>query len=107
MKREFLFGCGCVGLFVAILLAGVRLYMLYHEPQYQDVMYGGWFDTITLILWPGAFYLTVMQSKEPVKIAFFVWTVAVLLNPAIYAIVGWSLWRLSRAVKPREDRANR
>jgi len=39
--------------------------MLHHEPLYRDVLYGGWFDTITLILWPNSFYLTVMVAKEP------------------------------------------
>ena len=102
MKRKFLSGLGCVGLFVAVLLAGIRLCMLYHEPRYQDVLYGGWFDTITLILWPSSFYLTVLQSKESAKVAFVVWTIAVLFNPAIYALVGWLVWRLLRAVNQRE-----
>ena len=106
MKRKFISSFGCVGLFVAVLLAGIRLYMLYHELQYWDVMYGGWFDTLTLILWPSSFYLTVLQSEEPAKVAFVVWSIAVLLNPAIYALVGWLVWRLLRAVNQREDRAN-
>ena len=83
MKRKFLFNFACIGLFVAVLLAGIRLYMLYHEPQYQDVMYGGWFDTLTLIFWPNAFYLTVLQSKEPAKVVFVVCSVAILFNPVI------------------------
>jgi hypothetical protein len=94
VKRKVLFSFGCVGLFISVLLAGIRLYMLHHEPQYQDVMYGGWFDTLTLILWPSSLYLTVLQSEEPAKVAFVVWSVAVLLNPAIYALVGWVVWRL-------------
>ena len=85
MNLKFLFSFGCVGLFVAVLLAGIRLYMLYHEPQYQNVMYGGWFETLTLILWPSSCYLTLLQSEEPAKVAFAVWSVAVLLNPVIYA----------------------
>jgi hypothetical protein len=99
VKRKFLFSFGCAGFFIAVLLAGIRLYMLYHEPQYQDVMYGGWFDTLTLILWPSAFYLTLLQSEEPAKVAFVVWSVAVLFNPLIYAVVGWLVWRLGRVVK--------
>lgn len=96
MKRKFLSSFGCVGLFVAVLLAGIRLYMLYHEPQYLYAQ--RWFDTLTLILWPSSFYLTVLQSEEPAKVAFVVWTIAVLLNPAIYALIGWLVWRLLRAV---------
>ena len=59
--------------------------MLHHEPLYRDVLYGGWFDTITLILWPNSFYLKVMVAKEPAKVAFAVWSIAVLLNPPICA----------------------
>jgi hypothetical protein len=80
--------------------------MLHHEPLYRDVLYGGWFDTITLILWPSSFYLTIMVGKEPAKVVFVVWSIAVLLNPAIYALVGWLAWRLSRAVNQPGDRAN-
>ena len=105
MRRKFLSSFGCVGLFVAVLLAGARLYMLYHEPQYRDVMCGGWFDTLTLILWPSSFYLTVLQSEEPAKVAFVVWTIAVLLNPAIYVLVGWLVWLLLGAVNWRDGRA--
>jgi hypothetical protein len=80
--------------------------MLYHDPQYRDVMYGGWFDTLTLILWPSSFYLTVLQNEEPAKVVFAVWSVGILLNPAIYVLVGWLVWRLIRVVNRRGDRAN-
>jgi hypothetical protein len=103
VKRKFISSFGCVGLFVAVLLAGTRLYMLYHEPQYLYEQ--RWFDTLTLILWPSSFYLTVLQSEEPAKVAFVVWTIAVLLNPAIYALVGWLVWLLLGAVNRRGDRA--
>jgi len=89
----------CAGFFIAVLLAGIRLYMLYHEPQYQHVMYGGWFDTLTLILWPRRFLLTLLQSEGPAKVAFVVWSVAVLFNPVIYAAVGWLLWQLGTVAK--------
>jgi hypothetical protein len=90
---------GC-GLAVAILLAAIRIYMLY---QYPDVVYGDgpWFNTFTLILWPGAFYLTVMQAKAPVNVAAVVWSVAIFSNGLIYAFVGWIVWCVSRFLRPR------
>lgn len=49
---------GACGLVVAILLGLIRIYLLY---QYPDVVYDGeWFNIFTLILWPGAFYLTIL-----------------------------------------------
>jgi hypothetical protein len=88
MKKTFLGTFSLFGLFVAILLGGSRLWMLHHEPLYRDVLYGGWFDTITLILWPSSFCLAIMVGKEPAKVVFVVWSIAVMLNPAIYALVG-------------------
>ena len=88
MKKKFVISFGLLGLLVAILLAGMRLYMLHHEPQFQDVMYGGWFDTVTLIFWPSAFYLSIMVAEEPIKVAAVVWSVAIFFNPIIYALVG-------------------
>ena len=96
MKKTIIVTFSLFGLFVAILLAGVRLYMLYHEPRYRDVLYGGWFDTLTLIFWPRSFYLTVMVGKEPVKVAVVVWSVAVLFNALVYGLVGWVVWRVSK-----------
>ena len=74
--------------------------MLRHERQYLDALYGGWFDTLTLILWPGAFYVTVMVAEEPIKVAAFVWSIAVLLNPLICGFAGWVIWRISKMVNP-------
>jgi hypothetical protein len=86
---------GACGLAVAILLAGIRIYMLH---QYQDVV-GDWFNTLTLILWPSAFYLTVMQAKTPLAVAVVVWSVAILANALIYAFVGWIVWRVGRFLR--------
>ena len=72
--------------------------VLRHEPQYQDVLYGGWFDTLTIILWPGAFYLSIMVAKEPLKVTVVVWSIAILFNPIIYGFIGWVIWRLSKPV---------
>jgi hypothetical protein len=107
VKRKFLLSFGGVGLFVAVLLAGTRLYMLGHEPQFRGAMYGGWFDILTLVLWPGAFYLTVLQSDEPAKVQFVVWSIAVLVNPAIYAFVGWLAWWILKPVRSREGSNSR
>jgi|ERR1035438_372843 hypothetical protein len=71
----------------------------YHEPPVSARNVWGWFDTLTFILWPGAFYLTLLQSEEPAKVAFVVWSIAVLFNPVIYAAVGWLVWQLGRVVK--------
>jgi hypothetical protein len=102
MKKALIVTFGLLGLFVAILLAAIRLYMLRHGPQYRDVLYGGWFDTLTLILWPSSFYLTVMVGKEPPKVAVVVWSIAVLFNPLIYGFVGWVIWRISKVVNPAQ-----
>jgi len=96
MKKTLIVTFSLVGLFIAIVLAAVRLYMLHHEPHYRDVLYGSWFDTLTLILWPSSFYLTIMVSNEPAKTGFVVWSIAVLFNPIIYGFAGWFFWRVSK-----------
>jgi hypothetical protein len=90
---------GACGLAIAILLAVIRIYLL---SQYPDVVYGDgeWFDTFTLILWPGAFYLTVMQAKEPITKVVAVCSIAILANALIYAFVGWIVWRAGRFLRP-------
>jgi hypothetical protein len=100
MKKTLIVTFSLSGLFIAIVLLVIRLYMLHHEPFYRDVLYGGWFDTLTLILWPGAFYLTVMQSREPLKEVIFVCSIAILFNPLIYGLVGWVFWRVSEGLNP-------
>jgi len=99
-SKKTVVGFGACGLAVAILLAAIRIYMFY---QYQDVVYGDgdWFNTFTLILWPSAFYLTVMQAKEPITVAIVVWSIAVFSNALIYAFVGWIVWRVRRLLQPR------
>jgi hypothetical protein len=96
-QKKTIVAFGVCGLTVAILLAAIRVYMLY---EYQDVIYGDWFDTFTLILWPSAFYLTVMQAKAPVTVAVVVWSVAIFSNALIYAFVGWMVRCASCLLRP-------
>jgi hypothetical protein len=99
MKRKFLFTSACVGFLVAIVMMLTRFYVLQHDP-----LYGSWFDILTLILWPSAFYLTVMQSAEPPKVVFFVYSVAVLLNSVIYTLIGWLVWSVTKRIRPSNQR---
>jgi hypothetical protein len=92
-----------LGLFIAVSFAAVRLYTLGRLSQYEGVLYGGWFDTMTLIFWPSSFYLTVLVSKEPVERAIIVWSIAILPNVPIYGVAGWVMWRLSRALNLVRD----
>jgi hypothetical protein len=62
---------------------------------------GKWFNAFTLILWPSAFYLTVLQAKEPITKVIVVWSIAILANALIYAFVGWIICRLRRLFQPR------
>src|ERR1700689_2284775 len=89
MKKRIVIGFGAFGLFMAIVLAAVRIFMLYHAAEYGDVLYGQFFTYFTLALWPGSFYLTVMQAKQPVQTAVVVWIVAIVLNAVLYGFVGW------------------
>jgi hypothetical protein len=95
VKKTLVLTSGAIGLTVAFLLAGIRIYMLY---EYQGVV-EDWFNTFTLILWPGAFYLTVMQAKAPPTVAVVVWSVAIFANVLIYAFVGWIIWRVGRFLR--------
>jgi hypothetical protein len=87
---------GCVGLIVAIVLLVVRFYLANHDP-----LYGGSFDMFTVILWPGAFYLLVLQTSEPPKVVFVVYSIAVLLNVVIYTLIGWAVWSIARRIQRR------
>jgi hypothetical protein len=64
----------------------------------------GLFDTLTLILWPSAFYLTVLQAKEPITVTVAVWALAIFFNALIYACVGWTVWCVSRLLRPKSRR---
>ena len=66
-KRKSLLGLDYLSLFMAIVLAAVRLFMIYHAADYSDVLDGDFFTYFTLALWPGSFYLTILQAEEPVQ----------------------------------------
>lgn len=92
---------GLLGLVVALILAGIGFYALSHQPQYQEFLYEDWkFNAATLILWPGSFYLSVMQSEEPLKVEVVVFGIAVLTNPILYGFIGWVFWRIAKAFDP-------
>jgi hypothetical protein len=102
MKKKFLVTFTLCGLGIALVLTAVRLYILRHDPLYFDGD-GAWFDTLSLILWPSVFYLSVLQDEEPAKTVFVVWSIAVLFNAIIYGAAGWLVWRFARfmeLVKP-------
>jgi hypothetical protein len=94
VKRKFLFAFGCGGFVVAIVLFVIRFYLLRHDP-----LYGGWFDILTVALWPGAFYLLILQSSEPSKVIFFVYSVAVTLNVVIYTLIGWLIFSITTRIQ--------
>jgi hypothetical protein len=89
MKKKIVIGFASFGFFMAIVLAAVRLFMLYHAAEYGDVLYGQFFTYFTLALWPGSFYLTILQAKEPVQTVVVVWIVAIVFNAVWYGFVGW------------------
>jgi len=96
-QRKTIVAFGVCGLTIAIVLAAIRLSLLYrYRGDVED-----WFNSLTLIFWPGAFYLTVMQAKAPATLALVVWSVAIFANALIYAFVGWIVWRLSRLFQTR------
>jgi len=94
VKRKFLLTFACVGFFVAIVLLVVRFYLANHDP-----LYPGFFDQLTVILWPGAFYLFVLQTSEPTKVVVFVYSIAVLLNVVIYTLIGWVIWSIAKRIQ--------
>ena len=89
MKKKIVIGFSAFGMFMAIVLAAVRIFMLYHAAEYGDVLYGEFFTYFTLAIWPGSFYLTILQAKQPVQTAVVVWIVAIVLNGVLYGFVGW------------------
>lgn len=96
-QRKTIVAFGVCGLTIAILLGAIRLYLLHrYRGDVED-----WFNSLTLIFWPGAFYLTVMQAKAPATVALVVWSVAIFANALIYAFVGGIVWRVSRFLRPR------
>jgi hypothetical protein len=48
---------------MAIVLAAMRLFMLYHSAECSDVLSREFFTYLTLAFWSGSFYLTVIQGK--------------------------------------------
>lgn len=95
MKKKFVGRFALCGLAIALVLAAVRLYILHHEPLY---FYGDgmWFNTLSLILWPSVSYLALIEYKDPAKVVFVMWSVAILFNAIIYGVAGWLVWRFAR-----------
>jgi hypothetical protein len=95
VKKKFVLTFALSGLSIAIVLAAVRLYILHHAPMY---FYGDgvWFNVLSLILWPSVSYLALVESETPAKVAFVMWSVAILFNAVIYGAVGWLVWRFAR-----------
>jgi hypothetical protein len=99
MTWKFIRGFSLVGLAVAIVLAAIRIYMLSEWPSYLYQPGSEWFDIVMLALWPGAFYLTVLQDKEPLRTVAVVYTIAIVLNPLIYGAAGWLVCSALRALR--------
>jgi hypothetical protein len=99
MRRQFISTFAFVGLIVAVLFAAVRLYLIHNPAADQNLIYGGWFDSVTLILWPPSFYLTILMKKEPLSTQFIVWSIAILANPILYALLGWLAWRIAKVMR--------
>jgi hypothetical protein len=101
MRKTTTMTFSLIGLAVAVVLAAIRIYMLLHQPEYDDALYSEWFTILTLVLWPSAFYLSILMEKEPASVVVKIWTIAILFNPLIYAGVGWTVSRISRLFHPR------
>ena len=95
MKKKIVIGFASFGLFMAIVLAAARIFTIYHAAEYGDVLYGEFFTYFTLALWPGSFYLTILQAKQAVHTAVVVWIVAIVLNAVLYGFVGWVLSKVA------------
>jgi len=97
MKKKFIVTSALCGLCIAAVLAAARFLVLHYVPLYLYSDDGDWFNILTLIAWPSAFYLTVLQdANEPARQVFFTVTIAVLFNAVIYSPIGWAVWRLAR-----------
>jgi hypothetical protein len=68
-RKRLVLTCGMFGFLIAIAFAAVRLYMLGHQSLYEGALYGGWFDTLTLIFWPGSRRKTNhrMECRHPLQ----------------------------------------
>lgn len=97
MKKKIILVSAACGFFIASILAAIRIYLLHSYPLYLYSDSAAWFQILTFILWPSAFYLTVLQdSSEPLKVVVKVWSIAILFNALIYVPVGWLVWRFAR-----------
>ena len=94
MKKKFIVTFALCGAGIALVLGLVRLYLFYTDPS-SDVLNSEAFFLVTLILWPGSFYLGILKHAEPLKEVLFVFGMALLFNTAIYAGFGWLAWRFA------------
>ena len=95
MKKKFIVTFALCGAGIALVIGTVRLYLFYTDPL-SDVLNSDAFFILTLILWPGSFYLGILKDAEPLKEVLFVFVVAILFNAAVYAGFGWLAWRFAR-----------
>lgn len=79
MKKKFIVTFALCGAGIALVIGTVRLYLFYTDPL-SDVLNSDAFFILTLILWPGSFYLGILKDAEPLKEVLFVFVVAVLFK---------------------------
>ena len=97
-KKRIITTFALIGLLVAVILAAIRIYLLHDQTHYLD-LYGGWFDIVTLVLWPSSFYLSILIQPEPATVVVVVWSISIFFNALIYAAVGWLLCRFAKILE--------
>jgi hypothetical protein len=58
----------------------------------------GWYDVLTLTVWPSATGLMVLETRDPLSDVVAIFSIAIVLNALIYAAVGWLVWMAAKAI---------
>jgi hypothetical protein len=99
MKWKFIARFALVGFSVAVLMASTRLYLLHAHSSWLYSRDSAWYDVLTFAVWPGAIYLMILQSREPIPTVVAVFSIAIVFNALIYGAVGWLVWKTATAMR--------
>jgi uncharacterized membrane protein len=101
-KGRFILLFALVGLTLALILGAARIYLIHSSALDRDISFGAAFDELTVTLWPGGFYLSLIKIGDSFAKVTFIAAIAVLSNAVFYGLVGWVVWgglRFLRLVK--------
>jgi hypothetical protein len=98
-KSRFVLVFALVGLVFALVLGAMRIYLVHSGALDRDLSFGAAFDELTVTLWPGGFYLSLIEANDSFGQMALIATIAILSNALLYGLIGWAVWTVLRFLR--------